>query len=242
MAKITYEDKVALNINPDIPDTNKCNASDMNEIKKVVNDNSKYILATYGASGKYYININGELQNGDIIHVRFPDMTNATVPLELSVDGGTNYYNIVRKSNSVNVLCKFLSNELVDLYFNGTKFVFKEDIKKYLYSGSTTDNFSIIETINNFYRVKVYYSVGSTNYSQEFINAGSGGSVSIFASRTGYFDNSYYGVRNSTSILTFSGTSVTKPIAYTFSYKTDKTMVFSDTLNEIVINDVVGYR
>lgn len=39
MAKITFEDKVALNINPDIPDTNKCNASDMNEIKSVVNEN-----------------------------------------------------------------------------------------------------------------------------------------------------------------------------------------------------------
>lgn len=39
MAKITYEDKVALNINPNIPDTNKCNASDMNEIKNVVNEN-----------------------------------------------------------------------------------------------------------------------------------------------------------------------------------------------------------
>lgn len=36
MAKITYEDKVALNINPDIPDINKCNASDMNEKKKAI--------------------------------------------------------------------------------------------------------------------------------------------------------------------------------------------------------------
>lgn len=39
MAKITYEDKVALNVNSDIPDVNKCNATDLNEIKDVVNTN-----------------------------------------------------------------------------------------------------------------------------------------------------------------------------------------------------------
>ena len=39
MAKITYEDKVALNVNSDIADVNKCNATDLNEIKNVVNTN-----------------------------------------------------------------------------------------------------------------------------------------------------------------------------------------------------------
>ena len=39
MAKITYENKVALNVNSDIADVNKCNASDLNEIKNVVNTN-----------------------------------------------------------------------------------------------------------------------------------------------------------------------------------------------------------
>lgn len=39
MAKITYENKVALNVNSDIADINKCNASDLNEIKNVVNNN-----------------------------------------------------------------------------------------------------------------------------------------------------------------------------------------------------------
>lgn len=38
--KITYEDKVALNINPTIPDINKCNATDMNEIKETINNNA----------------------------------------------------------------------------------------------------------------------------------------------------------------------------------------------------------
>lgn len=39
MAKITYENKVALNVNSDIADINKVNASDLNEIKNVVNTN-----------------------------------------------------------------------------------------------------------------------------------------------------------------------------------------------------------
>jgi hypothetical protein len=39
MSKITYTDKVALNVNSDIADINKVNASDLNEIKEVVNTN-----------------------------------------------------------------------------------------------------------------------------------------------------------------------------------------------------------
>ena len=39
MAKITYENKVALNTNSQIADKNKVNDSDMNEIKSVVNQN-----------------------------------------------------------------------------------------------------------------------------------------------------------------------------------------------------------
>lgn len=39
MAKITYENKVALNVNSDIANVNKCNATDLNEIKEVVNTN-----------------------------------------------------------------------------------------------------------------------------------------------------------------------------------------------------------
>ena len=39
MGKIGFADKVALNENASIPDINKCKASDMNEIKQVVNEN-----------------------------------------------------------------------------------------------------------------------------------------------------------------------------------------------------------
>lgn len=39
MARVTFEDKVTLNENADIPNINKCRASDLNEIKSVVNEN-----------------------------------------------------------------------------------------------------------------------------------------------------------------------------------------------------------
>lgn len=44
MGKITYEDKVALIENPDIPDINKVKSTDMNEIKSVVNENDDKFL------------------------------------------------------------------------------------------------------------------------------------------------------------------------------------------------------
>ena len=40
MAKITYADKSPLNINASVADINKCNASDLNEIKSKVNINT----------------------------------------------------------------------------------------------------------------------------------------------------------------------------------------------------------
>lgn len=39
MAKINFVNKVAVNENTNIPDVNKCKASDLNEIKEVVNQN-----------------------------------------------------------------------------------------------------------------------------------------------------------------------------------------------------------
>jgi hypothetical protein len=48
MNEITYTDKVALNPQPSIPDINKVKASDMNEIKSVVNGNSQTSSNNFG--------------------------------------------------------------------------------------------------------------------------------------------------------------------------------------------------
>lgn len=54
MAKIQFEDKVALNENASIPDINKCKATDMNEIKNVVNGNDDLVgnLSTLNTTDK----------------------------------------------------------------------------------------------------------------------------------------------------------------------------------------------
>lgn len=46
MALITYQDKVTLNENPGVAAINKVQASDMNEIKSVVNGNADYLVST----------------------------------------------------------------------------------------------------------------------------------------------------------------------------------------------------
>lgn len=48
MGQITYADKSAINVNPDVADTNKVNATDMNEIKSAVNDNNTKITGLIG--------------------------------------------------------------------------------------------------------------------------------------------------------------------------------------------------
>lgn len=71
MAKITYEDKVAVNDNPDIPDINKVNADDMNEIKNVVNGNDDM------ANNLKSITLNNEWLNaikslGNVLSIMLP--------------------------------------------------------------------------------------------------------------------------------------------------------------------------
>lgn len=63
MGKITYENKVALNENASIPDINKCKADDLNEIKQVVNENSRFFIQDLIQIGitPSPLNVTGEL-------------------------------------------------------------------------------------------------------------------------------------------------------------------------------------
>lgn len=63
MATITYDDKVAINVNPDVADINKIKAEDMNEIKSIVNGNdlsSGIDSYSFGTDG--YIRYNNGFQ------------------------------------------------------------------------------------------------------------------------------------------------------------------------------------
>lgn len=65
MALITYADKSTMNSNPSVPAINKCQASDMNEIKSVVNDN--------------YTELTNAINDKNIICVGLSSNTNVSV-------------------------------------------------------------------------------------------------------------------------------------------------------------------
>lgn len=82
MAQITYTDKTALNVNGDIADTNKVNASDMNEIKSVVNGNYNEVgdITTLTTTDKTsVVNAINELNENNIISVGLSANTNVSV-------------------------------------------------------------------------------------------------------------------------------------------------------------------
>jgi hypothetical protein len=65
MALITYADKQTLNVNPSVPDVNKVNASDMNQIKTGINTNETNIAnLTNVVPDSLYTNASGS--NGTI--------------------------------------------------------------------------------------------------------------------------------------------------------------------------------
>ena len=70
MSKIGFADKVALNENASIPDINKCKASDMNEIKQVVNENDDKV--------------------GDLTNLATPNKNNIVGAINSVVENGSN--------------------------------------------------------------------------------------------------------------------------------------------------------
>lgn len=120
MSKITYADKVALNTNTEIPAQNKVNDSDMNDIKTAVNQVGSYNVPTAGSNADYSLTLKGTLSSGDVVNIYFPTPANVASNARLSVDGGSNYYNIQFSGDNLigdNVKGKYLS-----LVFNGTIF------------------------------------------------------------------------------------------------------------------------
>lgn len=82
MAQITYADKSTMNSNSSIPATNKCQASDMNEIKNVVNNNYSEVgdITTLTTADKSsVVNAINELNEKNIISVGLSANTNITV-------------------------------------------------------------------------------------------------------------------------------------------------------------------
>lgn len=110
----------------DYPDTTTpILASDMNNIENGIEalDNvTKYITATAVSNGDFKINISNALTTGAIVNISFPTAVNPASAVQLSVDGGTNYYNIRFYDTTYNLLARNVENQRITLYFDGTYF------------------------------------------------------------------------------------------------------------------------
>lgn len=106
-------------------------------------------------------------------------------------------------------------------------------------SGTNATSITMSETLANYKTVEVIYGYETVRTS---VKVPKGAALPLFLSRAGYFQNSYYGVRQNTTSISFNGTTATKAVGYTFDFKTDGTIAFSDTINEIYIYKIVGYK
>jgi len=84
----------------------------------------RYLTATAGSNGDYYVNIDGAvgLATGDMVHISFPSATTATSNAKLSVDNGTNYKNI-KNLIGTQLLANYIQSRNLDLIYNGTDFI-----------------------------------------------------------------------------------------------------------------------
>lgn len=82
---------------------------------------TKYITATAGSNGDFYINLGITPYTGMIVYVSFPSATTGTSNARLSINNGTNYYNIYY--SGLNVKANEIQNKNITLYFDGTKFI-----------------------------------------------------------------------------------------------------------------------
>lgn len=134
----------------DYPDTTTpITAEDLNNIEdgiETLDNVTKYITATAGSNGDFNIDLGITPYTGMIVYVSFPSATTDTSNARLSIDNGTNYYNIKSKSN-YNILAISIENSYIPLVFDGTNFVNIQPIKKLLWLNPNPENSFAEQTI-----------------------------------------------------------------------------------------------
>lgn len=127
MPVITYTDKEALNVNSSVAAINKVQDIDMNSIKKGINQNSSYTSCTF-SSNKYTCTLEITLQQYDLVKVFVPfsnQDSNSDSDVSISVDGGTNYYNIKDSTQTTTLKASTFNfkDSYLDLLYTGTAFI-----------------------------------------------------------------------------------------------------------------------
>jgi hypothetical protein len=83
---------------------------------------TKYITATAGSNGDFNINLGVTPYTGMIVYVSFPSATTSTSNARLSINNGTNYYNIKSLTNE-NIKASVIQNVNYLFRFDGTNFI-----------------------------------------------------------------------------------------------------------------------
>ncbi len=125
MAKITYENKVALNVNSDIADVNKCNATDLNEIKNVVNENDDNTTNNSNAIGNLS-SLNTTNKNNLVSAINEVNgKINALTAVELYENTSGRNGNIILSDNVSNYSYIEIFYKDNDDNYNSMKFIYK---------------------------------------------------------------------------------------------------------------------
>lgn len=105
------------------------NANDIDKLENVV----KYITATAGSDGDFYIDITNTLATDMIIYVNFPTATTLTANARFSIDNGVTYKNIFIRG--AQALAREVSNLKKQLIYDGTQFIINENTVKSIITG-----------------------------------------------------------------------------------------------------------
>lgn len=125
MAQITYTNKVALNENQEIADINKVNASDMNEIKSVVNGLLSDVSTTDATLGYNAPFLNGiTIEESGTGYIRFGDGTQICYfSQSVSTQVSTAFGNVKRSGPMTlsNYAKPFISTPIVNISISGSQ-------------------------------------------------------------------------------------------------------------------------
>lgn len=140
MAQITYSNKVALNVNPNIDDINKVTDADMNEIKDVVNEN-------YAEQSRMITNGTGYVKMSDGTLICYGKLAAVDVTAGTT---NTRYITLPQEYVDTNFVCTCSINDSSAYWANGlairgrsdTTTTIKIDIGNYL-AGNTATNIQV---------------------------------------------------------------------------------------------------
>lgn len=170
--------------------------------------------------------------------IEFKNLPDTSTPL--------NADNLNHNFNELNNGIEDLKTDVIDS-INELNNKIVKSTELYNTTGNNANTLTLNESIDNFTYYEVFYKVISTTTGDTYAS----GSVKAFVDESAvisenvanYFKElSCYGVRVYASKIIINDTKLTHVTGYNITLKTDNTMIFDDTRNEIFITKVIGYK